>query len=150
VETFQPHPTTGLPVEPHHAFEVGDLVTEGIMSDGYPGVVSAATAKTVWVQRVKFVGNFNANDAPGYNGYGDSGTIAVDPEHVKAQVAKGKEGARRYFLRVYSSPVTGPSLSNRDAQRFGPAGFHRSSWRSSGGGHGHLSPGARYRQDPHV
>lgn len=149
VQTFEPHPDTGLPIEPHAIFEVGDLVTEGIMSDGYPGVVSHVTAKNVWVQPVEFVGNFSADDAPGWNGYGDSGTIAIDPEHAASQAAKGKAGARRYFLRVYSRPVTGPSLSGRDAERFGEAGFHRSQWVASGG-HGHLSKGARYRQDPHV
>lgn len=150
-EVFEKHPDTGLPIEPHHVFEVGDLVTEGIMSDGYPGVVSHVTAKNVWVQSVEWVGNFHANDAPGYNGYGDSGTIAIDPEHAAAQAAKGKAGARRYFLRTYSQAVgtAGYGLSQNERDRFGGP-FHRTSWRTSGGGHGHLSKGARYRQDPHI
>ena len=142
------HPKTGLPIQEVPEFKVGDLVTEGIMSDGYPGVVVHATAKTVYVHSVDWVGNFSADDAPGHNGYGDSGTIAVDPESVERALAKGKEGASKYVLRVAPKPsLSGTSFNERE--KYGEAGFHRASWRRPGG-FGHLSAGARYRQDPHV
>ncbi len=142
---FETHPKTGLPVLPVAAFERGDLVTESIMSDGYPGVVVHATPKTAYVRRVSFVGNFSADDAPGYNGYGDSGTIAVDPESVEEALAAGKAGAHKYVLHVYPAARYG-SLNERDT--YGET-FHRAAWREPNGGSMRLSKGASYRQDPH-
>ena len=146
---FEVHPKTGLPIQPVPAFKVGDLVTESFLSDGYPGVVVAATAKTVYVGSVKFLGNFSADDAPGYNGYGDSGSIVVDPESVEQAIAKGKDAATKYVLRVAPKPsVSGTSGRERDT--YGEAGFHRAGWRLPNSRSGSLSAGARYRQDPHV
>lgn len=145
---FARHPKTGLPVQSTPAFKVGDLVTESIRSDSYPGVVVAATAKTVWVASVDYqVGNVSADDVPGWNGYGDSATLAVDPESVERAVAAGKDGAKKYVLRVSPRPTTG-SLGERE--QYGEAGFHRAGWQSPNGGYFHLSAGARYRRDPHV
>lgn len=141
------HPKTGLPVESVPAFQVGDLVTEHFMSDGYPAVVVAATPKTLWVRRVEFVGNFSAADSPGYNGYGDSGTIAVDPESVEQAVKAGKEGATKYVLRVGSKPST--SMSLREQEQYGSTSLHRAKWGLPGSHAGSLSAGAKYRQDPH-
>ena len=150
VATFARHPKTGLPVQEVPAFAVGDLVSETIMSDSYPAVVVAVSesGKTVWVRSVEWVGNFSPDDAPGWNGYGDSGTIAVDPESVQRAVAAGKgEGATRYFQRVYARPEQYGSI--RDRETYG-GDFHRARWARTGGGYGGLSKGARYRQDPHV
>lgn len=144
--THEVHHITGLPIEEYPTFEVGDLVSENINSDSYPAVVVAATDKTVWVASVKWVGNFSADDAPGWNGYGDSGTIAVDPESVEAALAAGKAGAASYRLRVRPTPTT--SMSMREADEYGKAGFHRTSWRRHQSFY--LTKGARYRQDPHV
>lgn len=144
---FESHPKTGLPVEPVPAFKVGDLVTEHFLSDGYPGVVVAATAKTVYVAKVSFLGNFSPSDVPGHNGYGDSGSIVVDPESVEAAIAAGKEQASKYVLRVAPKPTT--SASSRERETYG-GGFHRAGWRKPGNGAGYLSAGASYRQDPHV
>ena len=148
---FAVHKTTGLPIEEYPTFEVGDLVTESINSDGYPGVVVHVTPKRVYVRGVNFVGNFKADDAPGWNGYGDSGSIAVDPESVTEALALGPDGASKYVL--YVSPHVsgfrhpgGGSFNEQD--KYGEAGFHRSRWRKPGG-YGSLSKGARYRQDPH-
>lgn len=145
---FQTHPKTGLPVEEVPTFKVGDLVTESFLSDGHPAVVVAVTPKTVWVSSVSFVGNFSASDAPGYNGYGDSGTIAVDPESVEQALAKGKDGATKYVLRVGSRPST--SLSMNEVEKYGSDRVHRAGWRLPNSRAGSLSPGARYRRDPHV
>ena len=144
--TLQTHPKTGLPIEPVPTFEVGDLVTESFLSDGYPGVVVAVTPKTVWVSRVRFIGNFSADDAPGYNGYGDSGTITVDPESVEQAKARGKDSAHKYVLRVSPHPTSG---SFAEQEKYGPR-FHRAKWALPNSRAGSLSAGARYRQDPHV
>lgn len=147
-QTLEPHKKTGLPIQPVPAFKVGDLVTERINSDGSPGVVVHATAKTVYVRPVEFVGSFKADDTPGYNGYGDSGTIVVDDESVKEAIAKGKEGAAKYVLHVNSRPSTGGSVSGREREQYGEA-FHRAGWQRPGG-HFRLSSGASYRRDPHL
>lgn len=146
---FARHPKTGLPVQPVVTFEVGDLVSETIMSDSYPAVVVAVSesGKTVWVRSVEWVGNFSPDDAPGWNGYGDTGTIAVDPESVERAIAQGKEGATKYRQRVAAKPDQYGSI--RDRETYGEAGFHRARW-SRPGGYGGLFKGARYRQDPHV
>lgn len=143
---FETHPDTGLPVRPAPTFAVGDLVTEHIGSDGYPGVVVHATPKTVWVRSVSFVGNFSPNDAPGWNGYGDSGTIAVDPDDVERQVAFGKSGATKYVHYVSPQSQVG---SFNDQDKYGRAGFHPARWHRPGGSFS-LSVGAQYRQDPHI
>lgn len=148
--TLQSHPKTGLPVQEVPTFAVGDLVTEHFLSDGHPGVVVAVTPKTVWVAGVQFVGNFSADDAPGYNGYGDSGTIVVDPESVEQALARGKSGASKYVLRVSSRPTTGASMSWREREQYGDAGFHRAKWAIPNSRAGSLSKGAKYRRDPHV
>lgn len=147
---FEAHAKTGLPIEPHIEFEVGDLVTEHFLSDGTPGVIVHVTPKTVYVANVRWVGNFHENDAPGWNGYGDSGSIAIDPESVEEAVKAGKEGgATKYVLRVASKPsVMGTSFNDRE--KYGEAGFHRSGWRLPNSSAGYLSKGARYRRDPHV
>lgn len=145
---FATHPKTGLPVQTAPTFEVGDLVTEHILSDGYPAVVVHATAKTVYVRRVDWVGNFRSDDAPGYNGYGDSGTIAVDPESVAEAISRGKGGgANKYVLHVSAHPTTSYSMAEQEV--YGEAGFHRARWRMPGGSM-YLTAGAKYRQDPHV
>jgi len=141
------HPKTGFPVETVPTFEVGDLVTEAFMSDGYPGVVVAATAKTVYVRRVRFIGNFKADDAPGYNGYGDSGTITVDPESVTEAVAAGKDGATKYVLRVNRHTTSG---SFADEEKYGSRQYHRAGFRLPNSSAGSLRKGASYRQDPHI
>jgi hypothetical protein len=144
--TLQRHPKTGLPVEEVPTFAVGDLVTENFLSDGHPAVVVAVTAKTVWVSSVSFIGNFSATDAPGYNGYGDSGTITVDPESVEQAMARGKSGASKYVLRVSPRPTRG---SMREEEQYGGE-FHRARWAVPNSRAGSLSAGARYRRDPHV
>lgn len=140
------HPKTGLPVQQVPSFEVGDLVTEHINSDGYPGVVVAVSpsGKTVWVSGVDFLGNFSANDAPGYNGYGDSGSIVIDPESVEQAIAAGKDAATKYVVRI--SPHAHRGSLNDDRQYGGE--FHFAGWHPPGG-YGSLSKGASYRQDPH-
>lgn len=140
------HPKTGRPVLPHATFEVGDLVTEHILSDDYPGVVTHVTPKTVWVQRVRFIGNFSDGDQPGYSGYGDSGSIVIDPESVDLALSCGKVGAKKYVLYVNPRPTRG---SLADEERFGGT-HHRSTWRQPGSNYTGLSHGARFRQDPHV
>lgn len=144
--TFQIHPKTGRPIQPHTTFEVGDLVTEHLLGDGSPAVVVAVTPKTVWVQRVAFIGNFRQDDQPGYNGYGDSGTIAVDPDSIEEALAKGRDGAAKYVLYVHPRPTSG-SLADQDI--FGGT-YHRSTWRRPGSSYQTLSQGAKYRRDPHV
>lgn len=144
--TLQTHPKTGLPIEEVPTFEVGDLVTETFLSDGHPAVVVAVTAKTVWVSSVRFVGNFSADDSPGYNGYGDSGTIVVDPESVEQAKAAGKSRAKKYVLRVSPHPTSG---SFAEQEKYG-ARFHRAKWAIPNSRAGSLSKGARYRRDPHV
>lgn len=144
---FQIHPKTGLPIQEVPTFEVGDLVTESFLGDGHPGVVVAVTAKTVWVGGVSFVGNFSAEDAPGYNGYGDSGTIAVDPESVQQSIALGKDHATKYVLRVGAQPTTSSSIAEREKY---DGQFHRAGWRLPNSRAGSLSKGASYRRDPHV
>ena len=144
---FEVHKTTGLPIQPTATFEVGDLVTEGINSDGYPGVVVHATAKTVYVAHVSFQGSFSPNDLPGYNGYGDSGTIAIDPESVEQAIAAGMDGAVTKYV-LYTARKAHPAGSINDREKYGEAGFHRSRWQRPGG-YGHVSHGASYRQDPH-
>lgn len=144
----QNHPKTGLPVMEHATFEVGDLVTEHMMSDGYPGVVVHATAKTVYVARVDYqIGNVSPDDVPGYNGYGDSATLVVDPESVERALAAGKEQASKYCLRISAQPSTGLSLD--EERQYGSPRAHRASWRRPGG-YGSLSKGAKFRRDPHV
>lgn len=147
---FETHPKTGLPIQQVPTYEVGDLVTEHFLSDGTPGVVVAVTPKTVWVAGVDFVGNFSENDAPGYNGYGDSGTIAVDPESVEQAKKVGKKGATKYVLRVASQPTRPMSMSINDRETYGEAGYHRAGWRLPNSRAGSLSSGASYRRDPHV
>lgn len=143
--THETHPVTGRPIQETPTFKVGDLVTEAFNGDGYPGVVVHATAKTAWVASVRFVGNFSKDDAPGYNGYGDSGTIAIDPEDVAAVVAKGKDAATKYVL--YVSPHVRKGSFNDD-EKYGGT-YHPAKWHRPGGGFT-LSAGARYRQNPHV
>lgn len=140
------HPDTGLPVQPVHDFKVGDLCTEAFLGDGYPAVVVHRTPKTVYAARVEFIGHFSADDAPGWNGYGDSGTITIDPESVERAIAAGKDAATKYVLRVYPADRYG-SLNERDT--YGER-FHRAAWRLPNSSAGSLRPGARYRQDPHV
>lgn len=152
VETqpLEPHPKTGLPVQPVPTYSVGDLVSEHINSDAYPAVVVAVTPKTVWVSKVAFVGAFAPGDTPGYNGYGDSGTIVVDPESVQQALAAGPEKASKYVLRVAPKPVSPRSMSMRDEQAYGSEGYHRAGWRKPGASGMYLSTGASYRQDPHL
>lgn len=142
------HPKTGRPVEEVPAFAVGDLVTEHFLSDASPAVVVevSASGKTIWVSGVDFVGNFSQSDLPGYNGYGDSGTIAVDPESVEQALAAGKAGARKYVLRI--SPHTRRGSSNEEQQYGGE--FHPAKWAVPNSAYGSLSAGAKYRRDPHV
>lgn len=143
------HKKTGLPIQSKPSYKVGDLVTEHIASDAYPGVVVHATAKTVYVAHVDYkVVDVKPNDIPGYNGYGDSAGIEVDEESVKAAIAKGKDGGAKYVLHVNSRPSTGGSVSSREEAQYGPS-FHRASWRRPGGSFS-LSSGASYRRDPHV
>lgn len=148
--TSTTHPKTGLPVQGVPTFEVGDLVTEAFLGDATPGVVVAVTPKTVWVAGVDFVvGNVSANDVPGYNGYGDSATLVVDPESVEQALALGKAGARKYVVRVSSKPAVGYSMSMREREEF-PEGFHRARWAIPNSQAGGLRAGASYRRDPHV
>ena len=145
--THEAHHITGLPIEHYPTFEVGDLVSEHINSDAYPAVVVAVAAKTVWVSSVQYqIGNVSPTDIPGWNGYGDSASLVVDPESVKAAVAAGKTGAKSYRLRVAPKPTN--SFSMREAGKYGDKGFHRTSWRRHQSFY--LSKGATYRQDPHV
>jgi hypothetical protein len=114
-------------------------------------VVVAATTKTVWVSKVGFVlGNVSADDQPGYNGYGDSATIVVDPESVERALAQGKDGASKYVLRVSPKPTASYSMSLREQEQYGDQGFHRAKWAVPNSRAGSLSAGAKYRQDPHV
>lgn len=148
VAQFESHPKTGLPVEAVPTFKVGDLVTEHILSDGHPGVVVDATAKTVWVASVDYqVGNVSEGDVPGWNGYGDSATLVVDPESIERAVARGREGAAKYVLRVAPKPTTSYSINERET--YG-GDFHRAGWRRPNSSGFYLSAGARYRRDPHV
>jgi hypothetical protein len=148
VAQFERHPKTGLPVESVPTFKVGDLVTEHFLSDGHPGVVVAVTPKTVWVAGVDYqVGNVSDNDVPGWNGYGDSATLVVDPESVERAVARGREGASKYVHRVGARPTTSASIGERET--YG-GDFHRASWKRPNSSAGYLSAGARYRRDPHV
>lgn len=147
-QAHQVHPKTGHPVQEHPTFEKGDLVTEYFLGDGYPAVVVHATPKTVYVHKVAFQGNFQSHDLPGYNGYGDSGTIAVDPESVEKALAAGKEGATKYVLRVSSRASN--SLSIAEREKYGSEYLHRASWRLANSTTGVLRPGASYRRDPHV
>lgn len=144
--TFAIHPKTGLPVAPTAEFKVGDLVTERLLGDGYPAVVVAVTPKTVWVQKVQWLGNFNEGDQPGHNGYGDTGTIVVDPESVERAIARGKDGANKYVLYVRPRPTSG-SLGDQDL--YGGQ-HHEARWRQPGADYAYLTAGARYRRDPHV
>jgi hypothetical protein len=147
-ETFERHSKTGLPVQQTPTFEVGDLVSEHILSDCHPGVVVHATAKTVYVAGVDYaVGNVSEDDVPGYNGYGDSATLVVDPESVKRALAKGKDGAAKYVLHVGSKPSS--SLSGNEREQYGSNQIHRASWQRPGGSF-YLTKGASYRRDPHV
>lgn len=167
--TAQPpltHPKTGLPIQRVATFAVGDLVTESIGSDAYPGVVVAVEGKgkTVYVRPVRFVlGNVSGSDVPGLNGYGDSATLVVDPESVEQAIAEGKgaqganlwsdeRGARKYVLRVSARPTgreTGDYPSHRQCEEVGSTTFHRARWAIPGQSYGSLSAGAHYRQDPH-
>lgn len=140
------HPTTGRPISEVPTFAVGDLVTEHVGSDGYPAVVVHATPKTVYVSRVSYVTAAQANDIPGYNGYGDSATIAVDPESVEEAIAQGKEGATKYVLYVNPRPQSG---NYHDEQRYGGT-FHSAGFRRPGSRWTYLSHGARFRRDPHI
>lgn len=147
-QTFERHPKTGFPVQPVEAFKVGDLVTERFLGDGEPGVVVHATAKTVYVASVDFVlGNVSENDVPGYNGYGDSATLTVDPESVERALAKGKDGGRKYVLRVASKPSRPDSINGRET--YGEQ-YHRAAWCLPNSTAGSLGKGASYRRDPHV
>jgi hypothetical protein len=148
-QPIEPHKKTGLPVQVVPTFKVGDLVTESINGDSYPGVVVHATPKTVYVAHVDYkVVDVKPNDIPGYNGYGDSAGLEIDEASVKAAVAKGKDAGAKYVLHGNSHPSTGGSVSSRDAETYGPS-FHRAGWRRPGGGF-RLSSGASYRRDPHV
>lgn len=145
------HKVTGLPVKPVAVLSVGDLVTEHVMSDGYPGVVVAVTATSVFVRRVRFVlGNVTEQS---HANYLDDTTLVVDPESVEEALAAGKDGARKYVLRVPSravgAPGSGEYPSQRERDEVGADAFHRARW-AVPGGYGGLSVGARYRQDPHV
>lgn len=149
VTEFEVHPKTGLPVEAYPTFEVGDLVTEAFLSDATPGVVVAVTPKTVWVGSVDYqVGNVSPNDVPGHNGYGDSATLVVDPESVERSIARGKDAATKYVLRIGPRPTTSFSINERE--KYGEAGFHRSGWSKPNSSAGYLGKGARFRRDPHV
>lgn len=144
------HPKTGLPVQEAPTFQVGDLVTESFLGDSTPGVVVAVTPKTVYVASVEFaLGNVSADDVPGYNGYGDSATLVVDPESVEQALRRGKSGARKYVLRVSPKPAVAYSLSLAEREMF-PQGYHRARWAIPGSQAGGLHMGARYRRDPHV
>lgn len=156
------HKTTGLPVQPAATYAVGDLVTEHSMSDGYPGVVVAVSANAVWVRGVRYVlGNVDPQDVPGYNGYGDSATLVIDPESVEEALALGTTpteigragGATKYMLKVGSKPVgtreSGYYPSQREQDEVGAPVFHKTRW-SRAGGYGGLSQGAKFRRDPHV
>jgi hypothetical protein len=144
--TLTTHPKTGRPIQVLPTFEVGDMVTEHVVSDGYPGVVVAVTAKTVWVRRVDFISSFAPDDAPGYNGYGDSGSIAIDPESVEMALAEGKERATKYALYISPRPSTG---SFTESDLYGGT-FHRATYRRPGASYTSISKGARYRLDPHL
>lgn len=139
------HAKTGLPVQEVPTFAVGDLVSENIGSDSYPAVVVAVTPKTVWVRHVAYVVNAQANDVPGYNGYGDSATLVIDPEDVDQAVAQGKTGASKYILRVAGQASY---ASGREQDQYGQPRIHRARW-ARPGGYGSVTPGASYRQDPH-
>lgn len=151
--TVQPpvtHPATGLPVQRVATFAVGDMVTMAILSDGYPGVVVAieGKGKTVYVQPVNFVvGNATENS---HANYLDDTTLVIDPESVEDAMARGKDGARKYVLRVYSHADTGASFVEKEKVGADARGLHRARWAVPGGQGGSLQAGARYRQDPHV
>lgn len=169
--TAQPpavHPMTGHPIQRVEAFAVGDLVTTGINGDGYPGVVVAITAKTVYVRNLRhsdYVLNVQEGDVPGHNGYGDSATLVVDPAAVERLVALGignqdknawsdERGADKYVLKVNARPVgtreSGYYPSQRQRDEVGADVFHLARWGRPNANYGYLSKGARYRRDPHL
>lgn len=145
-ETLTAHPKTGRPIAEVLTFEVGDLVTEHINSDGYPAVVVATTPKTVWVSKVAFVLAAQDGDRPGHDGYGDSATLVIDPESVEVALAAGKDGASKYVLYVSPRPVHG---NGHDEDRYGGT-YHPAKFRRPGASYTSLTKGARYRRDPHV
>lgn len=145
-ETLTTHPQTGRPIAEVPTFEVGDLVTERVNSDGYPAVVVAATAKTVWVSSVDYVVNAQDGDRPGHDGYGDSATLVIDPDSVEEALAAGKEGASKYVLWVSPRPSDG---SFNDEEKYGGS-HHRAKYRRPGSPYTVLTRGARYRRDPHL
>lgn len=138
------HPKTNRPVQPHATFEVGEVVTENFLGDSTPAVVVHVTAKTVFVRRVNFIAEIEAVGT----GHEDTDVVA-DPEDIEAAVAAGKDGARKYVLRVAAKPTHG---SFNDRERFTEDGgtFHRSGWKIPGSTAGSLTKGARTRRDPHV
>lgn len=142
---FTRHAKTGLPVQNTPTFAVGDLVTESFGSDSYPAVVVYITPKTVYVSPVRYVVNAQPEDVPGYNGYGDSATLVIDPESIEEAKRAGKTGARKYSLRTWAKPSR---TSLREEREYGSPRIHRSRW-TRPGGYGSLSAGARFRQDPH-
>lgn len=159
------HPVTGLPVQKVAVFAVGDLVTEGINGDGYPGVVVAVAGKgkTVYVRPVRFVlGNVTEGS---HANYLDDTTLVVDPESVEEALAAGignqdknawsdERGARKYVLKINARPVGTPESgyypSQHTRDEVGADVFHTARWGVPNSRYGSLSAGARYRQDPHV
>lgn len=151
------HKVTGLPIKPVAVLSVGDLVTEHVGSDGYPGVVVKTTANAVWVRRVRFVlGNVTEQS---HANYLDDTTLVIDPESIEQALAlgdskiDGQSGAHKYVLRIPAraagAPGSGEYPSQRERDEVGADAFHRARW-AAPGGYGGLSVGARYRQDPHV
>lgn len=166
--TAQPpvvHPKTGLPIQRVETFAVGDLVTTGINGDGYPGVVVAVSAKTVYVRNLRqgdyVIGNVTEGS---HANYMDDTTLVVDPAAVERLVALGignqdknawsdERGADKYVLKVNARPVgtreSGYYPSQRQRDEVGADVFHLARWGRPNANYGYLSKGARYRRDPH-
>lgn len=160
--TAQPpatHKVTGLPIQRVETYAVGDLVTTGINGDGYPGVVVAVSAKTVYVRSFGHSDYVLGNVTEGsHANYLDDTTLVIDPAAIERLVALGignqdrnawsdERGADKYVLKVSAQPDRGASFAERE--RVGAEVFHRARWGRPNANYGYLSKGARYRRDPH-
>lgn len=161
--TAQPpavHAETGLPIQRVEVFAVGDLVTTGYGGDGYPGVVVAVEGKgkTLYVRSLSRSDYVLGNVSEGsHANYYDDTTLVVDPAAIERLVALGKgaqgkhlwsdeRGASKYVLRVSSQASRPGSIA--EEEKVGSL-VHRARWAVPNSTGGHISKGARFRQDPH-
>jgi len=123
-------------------FKVGDHVTSGINGDCYPEMVVKATksGKTVWVRSVPYTVVGRLDDGSWVS---TSDDFSVDDFDQESEIEFGTQ----IRIKFHPDQVDLTDLDEYPGSRFRYSNVRQ---RYDQGGYNVLTPGLRYRRNPHV